>query len=127
MTFALRLILELVTQAGNDPSCVLDTDEETTAGLSLTGFDTLVPGQVIQVGPSDIDVPFAISDALAVVVFSDIAVKMRLAAAEKQMNGLLWAFQGADELNEMLAAGSLLFTGDTANTANVTIWVIEKP
>ncbi len=126
-SYALKLVAELITQAGNDPTCELDTDEEVSGGLVLKNLGPYTD-KVVKIGPAEVDTAVAIADAVSVIVFSDQPVSMRLTGGETLMaNGQLWVVHAFDETAEVLSATSLLFTGNGTNEATIRIWVIEKP
>jgi hypothetical protein len=127
MTLAMRAIFELITQSGNDPACSFDSDEEVIGGLQITG-DFIDRQQRVKIGPAEVDTAVAIPDSIALLVYSDQPVDMRLAGAETPMtSGRIWAMGGTDETQELLTARNLLFSGNGTNEAVVFIWSIEKP
>tara|TARA_R110000824_G_scaffold54028_3_gene149080 strand:- start:550 stop:921 length:372 start_codon:yes stop_codon:yes gene_type:complete len=123
----MRLIAEMITQLGADPACAFDSDVEVAAGLQLTGWKTDFQKRTL-IGPAEVDTAIAIPDAIALIVYSDQPVSMRLTGGEVLMpNGRLWTMMADDEDDAILPARDLLFSGNTTTEANVFVWVIEKP
>lgn len=124
---AFRFLADLLSDLGRDPSFHLDTDEDERP-LRLEGFKECVQQKKV-VLPADVDVSITIpDDIIALVVYSSEPIQMRLAAGETQLTNLrLFTAIADDELDEIMAAGAILLTGNTTNEAVVRIIYLVKP
>lgn len=123
-SLTVRLIAELIPDTGADPSCELDTGVSTP--LVLDGFDQWTQHRVT-VAPGAADQAVTFTAAIAILVFSDQPISIRLAAAETLVaNTRLFAIVADDEVDEVHST-SILLTGNGSTEANVSVWILEKP
>lgn len=124
---AFRFLVDLFSDLGRDSSFHLDTNEDASP-LLLENFKECTQQKKV-IGPAEVDIAVAIpEDIIALVVYSDQPIKMRLAAAETQMNNMrLFTAIGDDELDTLLASGSILLSGNGSNEAIVRIIQLVKP
>ena len=121
-SFLARLILQHIPDTGS--AAEKEFDEE----LTLSGFDSLTPGQRLKLSNSATDQAVTFTDAIGVWIFShDNPFDWRLAAGETLVENARLLFMMADDTDDGLHQISILLTGNTANDSNLEIWLIEKP
>lgn len=116
---AFRLIADIVGTDGASHN--LDTDDE-AGQLRLDGYRVdAVTRVVVEAADTDVSVDLGF-DAVAVVVFSDEPVTMRLGVGEVSMtNGRLWCWVGEDAATVVFAGGVLIFDGNGVDDAVVLV------
>lgn len=113
-----RILFEGTAFEGQDPFVLVDTDL-----LSPPTYEDVVEDATlhVRVGPDADDQAVAIPDCCYLLVVSDIDVVLRLDDGETAMTTRHFVVGGGASPTIAISARDLLFTGDTANTANVQI------
>lgn len=128
MSAALRIVLQHLNDTGESPEKSIDTDSIDQAGLTLSDYDALTPGARIKLAPAAADQAVLFTDAIAILIVSrDYSFSLRLAAAETLLENLRAFLVWANDTDTGIHQVSCLLTGNGADTANLEIWIIEKP
>ena len=128
MKAALRIVLQHLNDTGESPEKSIDTDSIDRAGLTLSGYEAITPGSRIKLAAAAAYQAVTFTDAIAIVIVSrDYPFSLRLAAAETLMENLRAFLVFADDTLDGVITTSFLLTGNGDNTADLEIWIIEKP
>lgn len=118
-------ILELISDVGESPHCVIDEK------LTISGFAS-VTHKRFPLGATDVGTALGIptTDMVAIVIFShDEPFKLRLKAAEKQLDNMrFFVAIGDDEVDAMYdgSADDILLDGNGTNQADIEVYLIHK-
>ena len=121
---SLRIIVDTYADIGASPECAFDDT------LALSGFTAKVHQDVVLPNGAVDDATIVTwsNDLIALVVVSDTPFSARLAAGETQMtNQRVFVAWADDEIDEVLAAGALVLSGNGSNDSNLRVLKIEKP
>ena len=125
---ALRIVLQHLNDTGESPEKALDTDIIDQAGLVLSEYTDLTPGRRVLLAAAAADQAITFTNAIALVIVShDNAFKLRLAAGETLLTNLRAFVVWADDEDDAVKATSVLLTGNGVTTADLELWIIEKP
>lgn len=117
-----RLILSALNDAGEQSA--KDFDES----LILSAFTDLTPGRRIQLAAGAVDQAMTFTACIGLLIFShDTPFKLRLAAAQAQLDNVRSFFVFCDDKDDAAHTTSVLLSGNTVTPSDVEVWVIEKP
>lgn len=120
-TATLRTILEAVSDVGELP------DQKLDVSAALDGYTDFTVRSV-PLAAAAADQAFTFTGVIAVVIASrDNPFKLRLAAGETLLANLKLFIAWAKDEATAIKTTSFLLTGNGSNTANLDMWLIEKP
>jgi len=122
----LRLILSFAPDTDEEPSCELDTAQLPVAFPILTGFK-VKRIEDIALAAGAADQPLLFTDAIGVIIVSDSAFNLRLAAGETLVENTRLFVVWADDNDDGVLTTSVLLTGNAVSEALLTAYIIEKP
>jgi hypothetical protein len=119
-----RVQAKSIPDTGRDPVGELDTDLE-AAPLILTSFVGW-KRESLKIAAGTADQAFTFTDAVAMLVFADVPIQVRLAAGEAQPSNLRFFGWCADDAETSCHTTSILLSVPGADPANVEILFVEK-
>ncbi len=123
----LRILAQIVEDTGNEAGVDLDSDAMGgIPSLLLTGIEE-DDIKTIRLGPNATNQAVAWTDAVMVLLFSDIAIDLRLAGGESLVENVrFFGFCTAD-LDDGAHQSGILLSGRGDATATVKILIVEQP
>lgn len=123
-TAALKIVAEIMADAGLDPQCLIDTDE-TPGPFVLEGWTARVD-QTIVLLPAAVDQAVSFTDAVGLLLVSDEPFDLRLAAGETLLTNLRAFVLWADSVTDHAHSTSVLLSGKGLATASIQALIIEE-
>lgn len=120
---SLRLIVDSLNASGESPEKTLDEV------LDLAGYTGITPGRRLSLAAVAADQAVTFVGAIGLIIIShDNFFKLRLATGETLMTNLrLFVAWASDEDTALASTVNVLLTGNGTTTADIEIWIIEKP
>lgn len=112
---------------GREPRVVLDTNDEVADALVMAGFSKWSE-QDITLAASAADTAFSFTNAVGLLIFSDLPIGIRLAALEALIGNVrFYGWVNDKEIDSSThATGVLLTNPSTETAAKIRVIVIEK-
>lgn len=115
---------EYIPDTGRDPVDEIDTDTEINP-LILTGFKECRKANM-QIPSLAVDTAFTFTDAVALLIFSDVPIHVRLVAAQTQVQNVRFFGWCADKETLTVKTTSVLISVPGVLPANLRILYVEK-
>ena len=120
----LRVIAESIPDTGREPVGLIDTDDEASP-LVLTGF-TGWTRRSVQIAAAAVDTPITFTQAVALQLFSDVPVDIRLASGESLVENIRYIGWMGDDEDDGGHGTSILVSVPGASAANLELLYIEQ-
>lgn len=123
---SIQVLARYIADSGIEPKTVLDTTNDGFDALDVSGFVKHREEDFELAAAAD-DEEYAFTDAIGLLVFSDLPIGIRLADAESLVEKVRffgWVNDG--DIDHTTHTTSILLTNDNTGAANVRVVVIEK-